>query len=192
LYNKDYLLRTLTPKGATIRRGVIIVRRDSGINTVADLRGKTVMFGPKQSIAKWIAAKLLLEENGINIDEDLRAYSNGKCCEDIAFYVYLEAVDAGVVCSHFIEEYSDSKEALGIDINEIAVIGKTDFVPTRVFAARKTISDDIVTKFIHALISIDKADPVQFDILASAELGGFESVHDEDYDEIRELIGVKR
>jgi phosphonate transport system substrate-binding protein len=191
-YNKDYLLRTLTPEGLTTRRGVIIVRRDSGIHEVADLRGKTVMFGPKQSIAKWIAAKILLEENGINIDENLRAYSNGRCCEDIAFYVYLEAVDAGVVCSHFIEEYSDSKEGLGIDINEIVVIGRTDFVPTRVFAARKTLSNDIVEKFINALLSIDKADPVQSDILVSAELGGFEGVHDEDYDEIRELMGIKR
>jgi len=192
LYNKDALLRTLTIKGTTTRSGVIIVRRDSGIDEVADLRGKTVMFGPKQSIAKWIAAKILLEKNGINIDEDLRAYRNGKCCEDIAFNVYLEAVDAGVVCRHFIEEYADKQDGLGIDINEIVVIGETDLVPTRVFAARKTISNDIVAKFIHALLSIDKTDPAQSDILISAELGGFQRVHDEDYNEIRELIGIKR
>jgi phosphonate transport system substrate-binding protein len=192
LYNKDALLRTLTPGGATTRRGVIIVRRDSGINEVVDLRGKTVMFGPKQSIAKWIAAKILLEKNGINIDEDLRAYRNGRCCEDIAFNVYLEAVDAGAVCRHFIEDYSDKQEGLGIDINEIVVIGRTDLVPTRIFAARKTLSNDIVAKFIHALLAIDKADPIQSDMMISAELGGFEKVKDEDYDEIRELVGMKR
>jgi len=35
------------------------------------------MFGPKASITKWVAARLLFEENGINIDKDLKAYSNG-------------------------------------------------------------------------------------------------------------------
>ena len=55
------------------------------------------MFGPKLSAARWVAAKALFEENGMNIDKDLKAYSNGKCCEDVAFNVYLKAVDAGVV-----------------------------------------------------------------------------------------------
>ena len=192
LYDKDSLLGTLTPEGDTRRRGVIIVRRDSGIKEIADLRGKTVMFGPKQSITKWVAAKMLFEENGMNIDDDLQAYSNGKCCEDIAFYVYLEAVDAGAICSHFIEEYEEKQEGLGIDINQIMVIGKTDFVPTRVFAARKTISSDIVDKFVSALLGLDKADPVHSDILKSAEIGGFRRAKDEDYDEIRELMRMNR
>ena len=192
LYKTDDLIRTLTPEGATSRRGVIIARRDSGIKEVGDLRGKTVMFGPKQSIAKWMAARILLEENGINIDEDLRAYRNGECCEDIAFNVYLEAVDAGVVCGHFIEEHSGRQNELGIDFNQIVVIGKTKLVPTRVFSARKTISGDIVTKLVNALLGVDKANPAQSDILISAELGGFQRVNDEDYNDIRELIGIKR
>ncbi len=192
LYNRDVLLRTRTPDGATSRRGVIIARRDSGIDDVADLEGKTVMFGPKQSIAKWVAAKMLLEENGIDVDEDLRAYRNGRCCEDIAFNVYLEAFDAGAVCKHFIDEYSTEQDGLGIDMNEIVVIGETDFVPTRVFAARKTIDDDIVEKIADALLGINMTDSVQAKMMKQAELGGFERIRDEDYDDIRALVGVER
>lgn len=192
LYNTGSLLRTLSLKGRTVRRGVIIVRRDSGIKEVADLRGKTVMFGPKQSIVKWIAAKKLFEENGIDIDRDLRAYRNGRCCDDIAFYVYLKAVDAGAVCRHFIEEYLNEEDELGIEIDELAVIAETDLMPTRVFAARKTLSGDIVNKFVDALVGIDKTDPVQSEILKNAELGGFERARDKDYDDIRELMGMQR
>jgi phosphonate transport system substrate-binding protein len=192
LFNRDALLGTLTPEGAASRRGVIITRKGSGIGAVADLREKTVMFGPKQSIAKWIAAKILFEKNGIDIDEDLLSYSNGKCCEDIAFNVYLEAVDAGAVCSHFIDEYSDKQDGLGIDINQIIVIGKTDLVPTRVFTASNAISGEVVTKFIQALLGIDNTNPDHADMLERAEIGGFQSVSDEDYDDVRDLIGIKR
>lgn len=192
LYNKEALLRTLTAEGTTSRRGVIITRKDSGINELGDLRGKTVMFGPKQSIAKWIAARTLLEQNGINVDEDLRAYRNGECCDDIAFNVYLKAVDAGAVCEHFIGgDHAESQKKLGIDMDQMAVIGKTPLVPTKVFAARKTVSSDIVTQLVDALLGIDMADPALAKILQSAELGGFERVNDEDYNNIRELIGMK-
>lgn len=57
LYNKDALISALTREGATAQYGVIIVRRNSGISEVGDLRGKTVMFGSKLSATKWIAAR---------------------------------------------------------------------------------------------------------------------------------------
>jgi phosphonate transport system substrate-binding protein len=193
LYNEESLLIALTDKGSKSRRGVIIVRKDSGIEEVGDLRGKTVMFGPKQSIAKWIAAKILLEKNGIDIDKDLRAYRNGECCDDIAFNVYLEGIDAGAVCEHFISgDHAESQKKLGIDMDQLAVIGWTPLVPTKVFAARKMVSSDLVAKVVDALLSIDIADPAQAEMLLSAELGGFEKVTDKDFDGIRELIGMKQ
>lgn len=193
LYDEDSLLRTLTSDGDVSRRGAIIARRDSGIREIGDLRGKTVMFGPKQSIAKWIAARVLLEENGMDIDEDLRSYTNGECCDDIAFNVYLEAVDAGVVCEHFMGgNHADSQKQLGMDIDRLVIIGRTDLVPTKVFAARKSVGSDITMKIVDALLRLDGADPEHAAILTSAELGGFQRVKDEDYDEIRELIGMKQ
>ena len=129
LYDKGTLIRALTREGTTSQSGVVIVRKDSGINKLEDLIGKTVMFGPKLSAAKWVAAKLLFEENGINIDKDLKAYSNGGCCEDIAFNVYLKAVDAGVVCDHFLGEHSEKQQELGVEAKQISVICKNQISP---------------------------------------------------------------
>lgn len=190
-YDQDVLLSSLTPGGSAVHSGVIITRKDSGIKEVRDLRSKTVLFGPKQSVTKWIAAKILFEENGIDIDKDLRSYRNGGCCEDIAFDVFMGAVDAGVVCDHFIEEHEQGQKELGIDIDQIVIIGRTDSVPTRVFAARKTIDGEIVAKVVDALLDIDKTNPVHADILRSAELGGFREARDEDYNSIRTLLGMR-
>ena len=125
LYDRGALVRALSRKGAATQAGVVIARKDSGIGTLADLKGKTVMFGPRLSAARWLAAKSLFEENGLDIDRDFKAYSNGRCCEDIAFSVYLGAVDAGVVCDHFLGEHSKKQKALGLEAKQIAVVCKT-------------------------------------------------------------------
>ena len=114
-FKKDAIITSLTREGATDQYGVVIVSKDSTIKSIGDLKGKTVMFGSKLSSSRWLAARLLFEENGINIDKDLKSYSNGGCCEDIAFNVFLKAADAGVVCDHFLEEHSAKQDELGIN-----------------------------------------------------------------------------
>lgn len=191
LYNKDALIRTLTRKGLTSQSGAVIARKGSDIKKLEDLKGKTVTFGPKLSAAKWVAAKALFEENGINIDKDLRAYSHGGCCEDIAFSVYLKRADAGVVCDHFLGEHSKKQRELGVDVEQIIVICRTQLVPTKVFAARQEISNDIVARVNQALLRLDPKKPEHAKILYSAETGGFENSKNENYDGIRMLIGAQ-
>jgi phosphate/phosphite/phosphonate ABC transporter binding protein len=188
-YDKDTLLRALTRDGARVQSGVVITRKDSGIKTLEDLRGKTVMFGPKPSATKWVAAKLLFEQRDMDIDKDLKSYSRGGCCEDIAFNVYIKAVDAGVVCDHFLDEHSEKQKELGIDPKDIAVIGRTEPVPTKVLAARRDVNKDIITIISKALLQLDRTKGEHAKLLYPAELGGFEKSKDGDYDGIRTLIG---
>jgi phosphonate transport system substrate-binding protein len=178
-YNKDALIKAIARDGTTSQSGVFIARKDSDINKVENLGGKSVMFGPVLSATKWLAAKLLLEENGMDIDEDLLVYSNGGCCEDIAFNVYLKTVDAGVVCDHFMEAGE-----------QIVIVGKTKSVPTRVFTAAAGVGNDIVTAVNQALLRLDMKEPAHKEILYHAELYGFQESKDEDYDYMRMLMGT--
>ena len=191
LFDKDSLLRALNLEGGTTQSGVIIVRKDSGIHKVTDLKGKTVMFGPKFSASKWLAGRLLLEDNGINIEKDLKAYLNGGCCEDIAFNVYLKAVDAGVVCDHFAGEHEDKQKELGIDASQIMVIAKTKDVPMKVFSARKGIDKKTIIKVRQALLNLDRHNPNDLKILFPTELGGFKGYSDGDFGLIRVMMSSK-
>lgn len=191
LYDQSTIMRSLNPEGGVLQAGVVIARQDSSVRTLADLKGKNVMFGPKLSAARWEAAKLLFAENGIDIDRDLRTYSNGGCCEDIAFSVYLHAVDAGVVCDHFLAEHSKKQRELGVEAEQLLVVAKTRPVPTRVFAASRLLPEPVVTAVSRALLGLDMTDPGQAEILSRAEVGGFEKAKDEDYEGIRKLIGLE-
>ena len=191
LFDKDSLLRALNLEGGTTQSGVIIVRKDSGIHKVTDLKGKTVMFGPKFSASKWLAGRLLLEENGINIEKDLKAYLNGGCCEDIAFSVFLKAVDAGVVCDHFTGEHEDKQKELGIDVSQIMVIAKTKDVPMKVFGARKGTDKETILKIRQALLNLGRHNPNDLKILYPTEMGGFKEYSDGDFGLIRMMMSSK-
>jgi phosphonate transport system substrate-binding protein len=188
LYNQDALLSALTREGGRVQSGVVITRKDSGNNKVEDLKGKTVMFGPKLSATNWVVARLLFEEKGIDITRDLKAYSNAECCEDIAFSVYLKTVDAGVVCDHFFEAHAEKQQELGIDAKEIKIIGRTRLIPTNVFVPTRGVSADIFTVINGALLRLDKKKPDHAEVLYPAMLGGFEPARDEDYDDMRRLL----
>lgn len=191
-FQKDSLLRSLTRSGGTFQYSVFITRKGNGINNIKDLKGKTVMFGPKLSSVKWLTAKTLLMENGINIDKDLKSYSHGTCCEDIAFNVFLGGVDAGIICEHFLGHHPQKQKELGIDTKQIVVIGKTESVPTRIFAAHKATSAGIIAKINQALLKLDRKNPEHAKILFPAELGGFQKSKDLEYNKVRRLAQVQQ
>ena len=192
LYDKGTLLKALSLKGSVFQSGAVVARKDSNIKTMKDLVGKSVMFGPKLSASKWVVAKMLFEENGINIDKDLSMYANGGCCEDIVFNVFLKAFDAGVVCDHFLAEHAEKQGELGFNAQELQVIAMTRLVPTRVFSPRKDLSKEVITMFDRALLKLNNNNPEHEKILSSAGIGGFQRAKDEDYDGMRILIGEKK
>jgi ABC-type phosphate/phosphonate transport system substrate-binding protein len=67
--NKDYLLISLTPDMHRTHQAAIIVRKDSKIDSLNDLKGKTFLFGPRFAASKGMAAMALLKKSGIDIDK---------------------------------------------------------------------------------------------------------------------------
>jgi phosphonate transport system substrate-binding protein len=188
LYNNDELLRVISMDGETTQSAVVIVRKDSKVKTLNDLRGRTVMFGSKSSTSKWLAAKSLFAEHGINIYKDLKAYLNGGCCEDIAFNVYLKSVDAGVVCEHFLKEHEEKQKELGLMAEGVLVISRTKSMPGRVFAPRKDVNPNIISKINNALLKLNRKFPEDAKILYRGEMGGFQTAKNEDYEVVRRLM----
>jgi phosphonate transport system substrate-binding protein len=170
LFDESSLLQTRALDGSTSQSAVVVVRRDSGVRELRQLVGKTVMFGPRVSSPKWVAARLLFESAGIDVDRDLKVL-NGGCCEDIAFTVLIRSVDAGVICDHFLDQHGARQKD----------IGRTAPLPTRIFSARRGTPEDVVAAISRALLDLDPTDDAQAGILARAEIGGFLKTTRTDY-----------
>ena len=171
-FDKSSLLQTRGLNGTTEQSGVVVVRRESGLASLADLHGKVVMFGPRTSTPKWVAARQLFESAGLSVDRDLQAV-NGGCCEDIAFAVFVQSVDAGVICEHFLSQHSSRQKELGVAPESLNVIGRTPSFPTRVFAARLSVPADTIRAVTGALLRLDPKVAAHSAILSDAEVQGF-------------------
>ncbi len=187
-YSNANILQALTLDKKTTQSGVVIVRKDSGLKRIMDLKGKTVMFGSKLSSPRWIAARHLFKKNGLQIDRDLRDYFNKECCEDVAFNVLLNVVDAGVVCDHFLQEHGSRQVELGLDAGQLVVIAATDQVPTKIFSGSKYVRDDDMVMITRALMHLDLQNSEHRRILENADLGGFRKASAQDLSQIRELL----
>lgn len=86
------ILQALTFDQKATQTGVVIVRKDSGLKRIMDLKGKTVMFGSKLSSPRWIAARHLFEKNGPLLRRELptlRRFVNHSMAQEYVLYVMI-------------------------------------------------------------------------------------------------------
>jgi phosphonate transport system substrate-binding protein len=178
------LLKTLGPDGKDYEIGYLVVRKDSGLKTIQDLKGKSVFLGMECSASRWLSAKKLFIANGIDIDTDLSSYADGGCCEDISFNVFLKAADAGLVCQHY---YEEQKQMGAEHVMALAVIGKTPPTPTRIFAAHKETPKTIIDRMQKSLRAIDMSDPKYTNLITTSEISGFIQASPKEYEALQDL-----
>ena len=63
--------------GSAFYKGMIITRPDTGIKTLADLKGKTFARVDPLSASGWIIPSLMLKAAGINLDSDIKILDAG-------------------------------------------------------------------------------------------------------------------
>jgi phosphonate transport system substrate-binding protein len=138
--------------------GLIVVRRDSGINTLADLKGRTIAFEEPHSTSATILPRMLLEERNLKLVE---IKSPGKPKADTVGFVYgsdgnsanfliTGRTDAATITSRELERF---KPEIG---ESLKVIGKTRTVPRQIIAVRKDLDPKIVTSLKKVLTGMDR------------------------------------
>jgi phosphonate transport system substrate-binding protein len=86
-------------KDGAYSSGTIITRKDSGVKSVADLKGKRFVFGPAFAPTAYLSPCWLLHEAGIDPDRDLAYYAvpAGSYKHEKAIYAVINgAYDAGI------------------------------------------------------------------------------------------------
>ncbi|MGO9691009.1 MAG: phosphate/phosphite/phosphonate ABC transporter substrate-binding protein [Syntrophobacteraceae bacterium] len=76
---------------------VILVRRDSPINEVADLKGKDFTFSGRETFGSWGAVNRFFVENGIDPETDFNSVSGTASHPNVVYAVLYGVVHAGAV-----------------------------------------------------------------------------------------------
>jgi phosphonate transport system substrate-binding protein len=143
------IVKPLNSRGHADYHSIIIVREDSTINTLRDLKGKTFAFGNLHSTSGNLIPRDFLFQNGITLF-DLKSYTNLDSHDAVAKAVLKGKVEAGAVKDVIAYRYREHGLRL------LAVSGPIPSVPVVV---RKDAPAELVRAVESALLAIDPTDP---------------------------------
>lgn len=172
-------------KGNPFYYSVIIVRKDSPIKKLSDLKGKKFAFTDRNSTSGYLFPRAILAQNGIkNLDffsEVIFTQGHDSSLEAV-YQKYVEA--AGIYDAPFVKEgFKDPK------IEEVRVIATSDPIPMGPVAIRKDIPKDIVKKIRDVFLEIGKTEETKI-IGEKIKVSSYTEAHDKDYDSIRKAVKI--
>ena len=103
---------------------------ESGVKTLADLKGKTFCFVDPNSTSGYIIPRIILAANGINPDVDFAATQNAGSHPNVAIAVYQGDCDAGVTFINVLTDAAANLQATYPDITDkVKVFAVSDRIP---------------------------------------------------------------
>ncbi len=178
-YGRKPLLARQAINGKTTFRGVIIVRKDSPLQSLKDLVGKRFAFGDPESTMSHLVPRFMLWKEGVTID-NLGGYAFLENHHNVALGVLVGDFDAGAVKEEVFDEY----EKRGL--RELV---RTPELSEHVFVASNRLSPEKVKKLRDALYFLRDKEEGQ-DSMKSIKntITGMVPVKDEDYDNLRDIL----
>jgi phosphonate transport system substrate-binding protein len=151
----ELLVRPVWPDNTSSYRGYIFARKDSGIKTVADMEGKSLVLVDKATTAGYLYPVFYMKKNGINDIENFfsRVYFSGSH-DGSAWAVYKGEADVGAckgsVFQSLAGEYPQFKE-------QMVVLAESVELPSNGLGVRSDLDKDFKEKLRNLLLGLDKS-----------------------------------
>jgi phosphonate transport system substrate-binding protein len=163
--------------------GALSVRTDSGINSIADLKGKTILFGGgKNALVSYIAPTAVLKKAGLEAGRDYKVEFS-KNPPSAVIGVYNRAADASGAGNEVLKIKAVSEK---IDVNQMKILAESEPVAHIPWAVKKNMPDALAKKIQEAMVNLVNS-PSGAAILKAAFVDKFIPVTDSDYDKAREI-----
>jgi len=174
-HNKEFGKSTLA--------GVLYVRKDSGITSIAQLRGRTVLFGGgEDAMIGYIAPVYMLLQAGLKKDEFKSQFAINPINSVIG--VYRRQADAAGSGDGAVEQ-PVLKSAINTDeLNVLAVSEELLHLP---WAVKRTMPVRLLESIRSALVDLESSEAGR-QVLKSAVLTGIGKADDKDYDPHRNMV----
>jgi phosphonate transport system substrate-binding protein len=168
--------------GATFYTGEIIVRADSGIMSLDDLKGKTMCWVDPNSTSGYIIPRIMLLANGINPDTDFAEQVETGSHNNVVAAVYNGDCDAGAC-------YSDARSSIAEEypdvMDVVSILATTPEIPNDNVSFIKDFPTDMRDSITQALLDISASEDGQAALNSLYSIDGLEKTNDSFYDGFR-------
>jgi len=178
-YGKRPILARQEVQGQDTFRGVIIVRKESPLRELSELRGKRFAFGDPDSTMSHLVPRHMLIEAGVDA-EDLAGYKFLKGHHNVALGVLLGDFDAGAVKEEVFYEYEE---------RGLRALRWTPEISDRLFVASPKLPRETVKALREAMFRL-KDSPRGRAVMAAIkeEITDLVPGRDEDYENLRRIM----
>ena len=161
-------------------RGIILVRKDSGIEKVTDLRGKTVSYPAPTALAATMMPQWYMHKHGLDINYDItNSYVGSQ--ESSILNVFLKKSAAASTWPPpwraFIKKRPEIAE-------QVEIKWETPSLANNALVVRDDIPLNIVEKVSEIIFSLHKSQEGK-EILSRMELSKYEKAQNSTYDSVR-------
>jgi phosphonate transport system substrate-binding protein len=178
------LARPINLDGTSSYHGLIFVRKDSNIKSVADMKGKVMAFVEQATTAGYIFPLAYLNRKGVNDHRQFfkEFYFTGSHDSAIEAVFNGEA-DIGAAKNTIFDLYMENNPKAK---DEIIVLENSPDVPSNGLCVVPTLDKELKVKIKTLLLELDK-DPVGEDILNKLRALRFTDTKKEDYQPVMDL-----
>lgn len=168
--------------GSTSYKGQIITQADSGITTLADLKGKTFCWVDPLSTSGYIIPRVELQAAGVNPDTDFAKTVEAGSHNNVAIAVYNGECDGGAT---FVDARSSVEKDLPDIKTKVVVIAESPPIPNDGVSFAAGMDPALVDKIVAALLEIAQTDAGKEALNTVYSISGLEAADDSFYDGFR-------
>jgi phosphonate transport system substrate-binding protein len=164
-------------------RGIILIRTDSGIQQVSDLKGKAVAFPAATALAATMMPQYYLQTHGLDVMHDVDTRYVGSQESSITNVLLGHTAAAAtwpVPWKLFVAEHPDQAAQLEIKWQTEPLINVG-------WVVRDDVPDQLLTRFAKNLFSLQD-DEAGRKLLQAVPISNFEAASDETYAPIRQFL----
>ena len=140
----------------------IIVNKNSGIKTLADLKGKPFVFGSPSSTSGHLMPRYYLSKNGINVDEDLIPIAFSGAHDATAAWVASGKVPAGAINASVWQKLLEQRK---VDSTQVTVLWTTPSYYDYNWTVRGDLDAKLIEQIKQAFLALDANKPEHAEIL---------------------------
>ncbi len=149
--------KDLSGKLEPFYKGQFIANKASGIQSYADLKGKTFCFVDPNSTSGYIIPRIVLKAHGIDPDTDFKATQNAGSHNNVAIAVYQGDCDAGVTFIDVLTDAAANLQAKYPDLTDkVYAFADTDRIPNDGVQYVKTLDPKIQSAITDGLLAMVK------------------------------------
>lgn len=198
LENKDAVepvLTTVQTDGSTGYYSIMVARADSGIKTLADLKGKKLGFADPDSTSGYLVpvATLPKDLGNVPVKDYFSSTGFGGGHEQLVLEVLKGTFDAGTTFGSGVGDFKDGYTSGNLrkmvdkgilKMDDLVEVWKSPLIPNGPLVIRTALPADVKAKVVDYLTNLPTTDAACFSAIEGGEFKGFTPVTPEFYQPI--------